>query len=168
MTNQTTDWLGFSPTLSWSVLLDGKPWEAALPSSLSDERLEHLWASCQPATKCQPLAHILISHLVTKRGGLTREQFTAMPTEQYKEVREELVRLITAERDVRLAKKRFLAVLDGVCEALAEIAPSEVEKPSEADPDDAYRAAYAEDEASVQIKQLHETVERIENGYKTR
>ena len=91
----------------------------------------------------------------------------ALPLEGYIEAQEELVKLITAERDVRLANRRFLAVLDGICDRLVEVALQELEKPEEPDHDGPYRAAYDNDEASVQIKQMRQAVEGIESGSNT-
>lgn len=170
MTNRKRFQSEFPPDFDWAMLLHGKSWEAALPSSLSDARLEHMWASCQPSSKCQPLLLHLRRHLLAKRYGLTLDQISL---EAYEKMTAELEKVINAERDARLsakhldarlAEKHFLAALDELLEPLVKFTTEEPEKPSEPDCDSAYRAAYADDEASMQLKHAYETVEKVWNS----
>ena len=141
--------------------MQGQPWYAALPAAFVAPRLDHLWASCQPDTKCESIAAGLMAHMIRERGGMSMDQYEDSPLDGYVEAYDEFVKLVDAEQAARIAERRFVGALDRMCKLAVEVG-SEVSKSKTRLEDDAhYRKAYEDDEHSVRIRRLNEMSQSV-------
>ena len=153
---------GIPPDLDWIELLLGKSWEAAMPSSLSNARLEHVWrVSCQPPSRWHPLMFHLMTHIVEERNSLPIERLISPDMQDFLKVMKGLTKLVSIEREARCAAQSFLTELDEVCGPLTGKTLQERAEVNEPDCEDVYRTAYAHDQASTRVRQMCETVDNF-------